>query len=254
MSILQRATTLLRPFMGEDRRGTLLTLAFHQQHRDLYDAIPQDGAPTDFTVRCVSGLLDHGCVGSRHALSVLLDEVLRETGENHQKAIRSLIDELDGECALMQGGGSERYSVDPDGLQECKWCWWRYGTINDIAVMVEGLQRNKGNIVTRKRFECLTNGLSHEFANYLDADRSREIIKTANEIIEAVFQNRSATKLIVANFDGANLFNDWAGALIDADERGSQSLIALLLSMYLRERRLRSLADANLQRLHRMRR
>lgn len=100
MDILQRTTQLLQPFMGEDRRGTFLTLAFHQQYRDLYDAIPQNGPPAAFTVRCVSSLLDHGCVGSRHALSVLLDEVLRAAGESHHEEIRSLIDELDLKCAV----------------------------------------------------------------------------------------------------------------------------------------------------------
>jgi len=59
MDILQRATQLLQPFMGEDRRDTWLTVAFHE-HRGIYDAIRQNGATADFTVRCVSRLLDRG--------------------------------------------------------------------------------------------------------------------------------------------------------------------------------------------------
>ena len=95
MDILQRATQLLAPFIGEDRRNTWLTLAFHAQHRDLYDAIPQSGATADFTVRCVSRLLDRGCLGSRHALSVLLDAVRSQAGDDKQEAFQALIEELD---------------------------------------------------------------------------------------------------------------------------------------------------------------
>jgi hypothetical protein len=63
MDMLQRATQLLRPLMDLERRDTLLTLAFSGEHRDIYDKIRQDGATTDFTVRCVRYLLDRGCVG-----------------------------------------------------------------------------------------------------------------------------------------------------------------------------------------------
>jgi hypothetical protein len=98
MDTLQRATQLLRPFMEEARRGTWLTLAFHGQHRALYDAIPVAGATTDFTVRCVRLLLDRGCLGPRHALSLLLEVVRVEAGEDHHDGFRTLIDELDHPC------------------------------------------------------------------------------------------------------------------------------------------------------------
>jgi hypothetical protein len=104
MDILQRATQLLRPFMPEERRNTWLTLAFHAEQRDVYDAIPQSGATADFTVRCVSRLLDRGCLGSRHALSVLLDVVRSEAGEDRQEAFRALIEELDHKCAGIRAG------------------------------------------------------------------------------------------------------------------------------------------------------
>jgi NACHT domain/TIR domain/Effector-associated domain 8 len=97
MDILQRATQLLAPFMGEDRRDTWLTFAFHE-HRGVYDAIQKTGATADFTVRCVSQLLDRGCVGSRHALSVLLDVVRSQAGDDKQEAFQALIEELDRRC------------------------------------------------------------------------------------------------------------------------------------------------------------
>ena len=97
MDILQRATQLLAPFMGEDRRDTWLTLAFHE-HRGVYDAIQKTGATADFTVLCVSRLLDRGCLGSRHALSLLLDVVRSEAGDDKQGAFQALIDELDRRC------------------------------------------------------------------------------------------------------------------------------------------------------------
>ena len=97
MDILQRATQLLQPFMGEDRRDTWLTVAFHE-HRGIYDAIRQNGATADFTVRCVSQLLDRGCLGSRHALSVLLDVVRSQAGDDKQEAFQALIEELDRKC------------------------------------------------------------------------------------------------------------------------------------------------------------
>ncbi|MEF8733914.1 MAG: hypothetical protein V5B40_18965 [Candidatus Accumulibacter meliphilus] len=53
MNIIDRAVDLLRPFMGEDRRDTWLTLAFHAEHRDVYDDIPRRGATKDFVVACV---------------------------------------------------------------------------------------------------------------------------------------------------------------------------------------------------------
>ena len=98
MNIIERAADLLRPFMGEDRRDTWLTLAFHAEHRDLYDAIPQRGATKDFVVACVRSLLDHGRLGSRHALSLLLEAVCSEAGEEQQPSFRALIEELDGSC------------------------------------------------------------------------------------------------------------------------------------------------------------
>ena len=101
MDILQRATQLLAPFMGEERRDTWLTLAFHE-HRSVYDAIQKTGATADFTVRCVSRLLDRGCLGSRHALSVLLDVVRSQAGDDKQEAFQALIDELDRRCSAAR--------------------------------------------------------------------------------------------------------------------------------------------------------
>jgi hypothetical protein len=99
MDILQRATQLLRPFMSEERRDTWLSLAFHAQYRSIYDAIPQAGATADFTVRCVRTLLDRGCLGPRHALSLLLEVVRNEAGAETQAQFQSLIDELDPSCS-----------------------------------------------------------------------------------------------------------------------------------------------------------
>lgn len=104
MDILQRATQLLRPLMDQERRDTLLTLAFSGEHRDIYDAIRQDGATTDFTVRCVRYLLDRGCVRSRHALSLLLETAGGEAGDDRQAAFRALIDELDRSCRPGMAG------------------------------------------------------------------------------------------------------------------------------------------------------
>ena len=53
MNLIERATNLFRPFMGEDRRDTWLTLAFLAAHQDLYDDIPQRGATKSFVVACV---------------------------------------------------------------------------------------------------------------------------------------------------------------------------------------------------------
>ncbi len=94
MNLLRRATQLLQPAMSEDRRNIWLTLAFHE-HPQIYGTIRQDGAPFDFTVRCVRQLLERGFVGSRHALSLLLEEVRSEAGDERQQAFATLIDELD---------------------------------------------------------------------------------------------------------------------------------------------------------------
>lgn len=59
-NLLDRAVALLTTHLDEAQRAAWLTLAFHQQYRALYDAIPQTGAPRDFTVACVRLLLDHG--------------------------------------------------------------------------------------------------------------------------------------------------------------------------------------------------
>ncbi|MCB1918206.1 MAG: CHAT domain-containing protein [Rhodocyclaceae bacterium] len=98
MDVLQRATQLLRPFMNEERRDTWLMLAFRSEHPDIYDAIPRSGATADFTVRCVSRLLDRGCLVSRHALSVLLEVVRSAAGDDRQEAFQTLIKELDAKC------------------------------------------------------------------------------------------------------------------------------------------------------------
>ncbi len=98
MTIIEQAADLLRPFMGEDRRDTWLTLAFHAEHPDVYHAIPQRGATRDFVVACVRRLLEHGRVGSRHALSLLLEAVCSAAGDERQPAFRALIEELDARC------------------------------------------------------------------------------------------------------------------------------------------------------------
>lgn len=112
--LLARATQLLL-LMGEDRRDTWLTLAFHDDHRPLYDAIRQDGATTDFTVRCVRHLLDRGCLGTRHALSLLLEVVRSDAGDELQDSFQSLIDELDRPCVAGQTAGTaeSRKGVPP---------------------------------------------------------------------------------------------------------------------------------------------
>jgi formylglycine-generating enzyme required for sulfatase activity len=96
--ILNRASELLRPFMDETRRTTWLTLAFYQDHQALFDDIPKAGATRDFTVNCVRLLLERGCLGSRHALSLLLEVVRDEVGEDRKAGFQSLIDELDRAC------------------------------------------------------------------------------------------------------------------------------------------------------------
>jgi hypothetical protein len=65
MDFLERAKPLLQPYMGEDPRDSSLALAFHGQHRDLYDNILQRGSTRDFTIACVRTLLGQGCVGPR---------------------------------------------------------------------------------------------------------------------------------------------------------------------------------------------
>lgn len=98
MDILKRAAQLLTPYMAEERRDTWLTLAFHAEHRQVYDTIPQRGATADFVVVCVRRLLDRGCLGSRHALSILLDTVRSAAGNERQAEFQSLIDQLDDPC------------------------------------------------------------------------------------------------------------------------------------------------------------
>ncbi|MEF8734954.1 MAG: SUMF1/EgtB/PvdO family nonheme iron enzyme [Candidatus Accumulibacter meliphilus] len=105
MDILTQAMKLLRPLMDKARRNTWLILAFGGKHRDIYDAIDQDGTTMDFTVHCVSRLQARGCVGSRHALSLLLEEVRGDAGDELQGVFQSLIDELDSQCSASRSGG-----------------------------------------------------------------------------------------------------------------------------------------------------
>jgi formylglycine-generating enzyme required for sulfatase activity len=98
MNIIERAAELLSPYMSEDRRETCLTLAFYSEHRKIFNEIPRRGATRDFVVACVRSLLDHGRVGSRHALSLLLEVVCKEAGDDRKPLIRALIEELDGRC------------------------------------------------------------------------------------------------------------------------------------------------------------
>ena len=98
MSLLARAVKLLQPHLGGAKRETWLTLAFAEQ-RAIADAIDRTGAAADFTVRCVRYLLDRGCVGTRHALSLLLEVVSTGVDSEVQGDFRALIDELDHQCA-----------------------------------------------------------------------------------------------------------------------------------------------------------
>ena len=106
MDVLKRPAQLLTPFMAEGRRDTLLTLAFHAAHRKVYDKIPQRGATADFVVNCVRSLLEQGCLGSRHALSVLLEAVRGAAGDELQGEFQSVIDELDHHCRKAAPGAA----------------------------------------------------------------------------------------------------------------------------------------------------
>jgi hypothetical protein len=96
---LKLAAQLLTPHMAEGRRDTWLTLAFHGEHPKVYDSIPQRGATADFVVVCVRTLLDRGCLGSRHALSLLLETVRDAAGDERQAEFQALIEGLDQRCA-----------------------------------------------------------------------------------------------------------------------------------------------------------
>ena len=98
-NLLQRAVALLQPHMGTDQRDTWLTQAYYFDHRALYDAIDQQGAPADFTTRCVRTLLAAGGRGGRHALSLLLDVVRSAAGEERQEDFAALTAELDQRIA-----------------------------------------------------------------------------------------------------------------------------------------------------------
>jgi len=97
MNELHRAVKLLQPHMGAEVRDTWLTLAFADQ-RAIYDAIERSGAAAHFTVRCVRTLINRGCVGSRHALALLLAVVAEGAGSERQAEFRALIEELDATC------------------------------------------------------------------------------------------------------------------------------------------------------------
>lgn len=101
MDLLQQATQLLLPMMDEERRDRWLSLAFAAANRDIYDSIRQHGATSDFTVRCVRRLLERGCVGSRHALSLLLEVVRAGAGDERQGDFQRLIDALDSQCGAV---------------------------------------------------------------------------------------------------------------------------------------------------------
>jgi hypothetical protein len=132
MNLLQRATRLLTPFMDEERRDTWLADAFWSEHRGVYDAISRSGATADFTVRCVRFLLDRGCLGSRHALSVLLDVVRSDVGDEQQTAFQTLIDELDRTCVAgaNPGSGSEAH-VHTNGGRDFIQCQYVVSPLDD---------------------------------------------------------------------------------------------------------------------------
>ncbi|MEF8697897.1 MAG: hypothetical protein V5B33_01010 [Candidatus Accumulibacter sp. UW20] len=114
MDLLNRAAQSLTPYMAEERRDTWLTLAFHAEHRQVYDSIPQRGATADFVVVCVRSLLDRGCLGSRHALSVLLETVRGAAGDERQAEFQLLIDELDRSCRPAAGRTQLRHGLTAD--------------------------------------------------------------------------------------------------------------------------------------------
>ncbi|MBO3705217.1 MAG: SUMF1/EgtB/PvdO family nonheme iron enzyme [Candidatus Accumulibacter sp.] len=103
---LPRAARLLQPHLSEERRGARLALAFHGSNRAILDGISQSGSASDFSVCCVSQLLDRGCVGSRHALSLLLEAVRGEAGDELQESFQTLIDELDRRCIAIPTAGA----------------------------------------------------------------------------------------------------------------------------------------------------
>ena len=95
MNLLERATALLTPQMDPKSRHTFLVLTYYSNHRQVYESIDQSGAPRDFTAHCVAKLLSIGKLDGRHALSLLLEQVAKESGGDKQEAFRQLIEELD---------------------------------------------------------------------------------------------------------------------------------------------------------------
>jgi hypothetical protein len=95
MNLIERAAALLTPHMDEKSRHTFLVLAFYSHHRQVYDTIDQSGAPRDFIVRCIAKLSTLGKLEGRHPLSLLLEVVAKETGEEKQEDFRQLIVEWD---------------------------------------------------------------------------------------------------------------------------------------------------------------
>ncbi|WP_291994248.1 hypothetical protein [Candidatus Accumulibacter sp. ACC003] len=108
--------------MDASRRDTGLSLAVHDQHRDIYDSTDQRGATSDLTVRGVSGWLDRGCVGEPHALSRLLDAVRADASDQLQDIFQRLIDELDGQGRAIPGSG-----LGELGDPRCKRCRGAHG-------------------------------------------------------------------------------------------------------------------------------
>jgi hypothetical protein len=167
-----------------------------------------------------------------------------------KKDFRRVIDEAliileNPEVPLDQFGIITEISLPP-----CDWCWWRELSIQGIEALSHGLQQNRDKFVKGSGIPRLTEALHHRLGNDTNPNLCREIVDAANILLSAAFGKQSNRMLIVASFDGKEISDDWAKALSTANGRGRSSLVALFLSVFLLHGRLKSLADANLQRLH----
>lgn len=221
----------------------LRKILIYKLDRDLSDIILPDNKIIA-VIELVSTAIRQGWI------ITLLQALKSERTGDEKKDFRRVMDE-----ALITLNNPEEQSVLPGGYKEiplppCDWCWWRDLSREGLEKLSQGLQQNQDKFIKRDGIKLLTNALPLHLANEIGADRGRDIVEAANIILKTAFGMESRGKLIVANFDGKVIDNDWAGVLNTADQRGPNSLVALFLTIYLLSGRLKSLADANLQLLH----
>jgi hypothetical protein len=132
-------------------------------------------------------------------------------------------------------------------LPPCNGCWWRETAAAGAEAIAIEFRNHIADVRKGRGIPDLTDALFLRLANETtNLDLGAEIVETANTILRKTVDPWPGT-LIAADFESKHVANAWSRVIVDADSRGTATLVALFLAIFLEGGTLSSIADTNLR-------